>query len=768
MGIRGVKKIRYPNQKKKMMIFTIIFAGLVIAFSFGMSDASATSGDKIYVNTHGSDTWNGLSPTHTTGVNGPKASIKNATGTVNNHGTVYIANGIYSENNIHINNEMNIIGSSQRYTIVNGKNTGRIFLISPDIKVTISNLKLTRGNAGNNDGGAIYNKGTLTVNHCTFKNNTAKNGGGIFSNSTGVLNIKDSEFISNTATSGEELEINGGSAVWAGNTCKITDSTFTDNNASNSDSAAIFNLGNMKVDGSVFTGNIGGAIVNLRFMGLVGNLHVTDSEFTSNIVKYDGGGIFNDANADVSSSLFNGNIAKEEGGGICSFGNLNVTSCTFKFNSAVRKGGAIFIEPYFINSIVNIHFNRIVKNKANIGSGIYYPVIVGYEIPIVNASKNWWGLNSSPVGQIHGTVQYAPWLILSVNADPTTIYYGGTSTIKADLLHDSNGVYNNPVNGHVPNGIPLQFNPDWGSTIPQGAFTMDGLAETTFHADGKTLKTPVKVYAILDSENNVYATVNIHKSPTTIDVKNSIGYNSLPVNLKATLKDIFGNLLAGQKLKFTINGHDYMEVTNNKGIATLKYTPTSTGTFQFTVNYHGNSNYIDSHVSGTLTVNPSSYLYLKIYSSKQDPMPGESFTITYKLGNKGPDTAKNIRIYILLPKNFEISDVSGDGTWSFDPVTGQLLWKLADVQVGDPYLYITGVATTPGEYIFSSFVSSETFNLNRQVLFPFTINVVSETPNHEQASTISTTIPMQNTGASLFGLVLAILMVLGGSVLSKR
>ena len=31
---------------------------------------------------HGNDNWNGLNSTYTSGINGPKATIKNATGTV--------------------------------------------------------------------------------------------------------------------------------------------------------------------------------------------------------------------------------------------------------------------------------------------------------------------------------------------------------------------------------------------------------------------------------------------------------------------------------------------------------------------------------------------------------------------------------------------------------------------------------------------------------------------------------------------------------------
>ena len=58
---------------------------------------------------HGNDNWNGLNSTYTSGINGPKATIKNATGTVKSDGTVYIASGTYNENNIHNQHEHELL-----------------------------------------------------------------------------------------------------------------------------------------------------------------------------------------------------------------------------------------------------------------------------------------------------------------------------------------------------------------------------------------------------------------------------------------------------------------------------------------------------------------------------------------------------------------------------------------------------------------------------------------------------------------------------------
>ena len=83
-----------------------------------MGTVAAAPGDTIYVNgTSGNDDWDGQSAVFTSGTNGPKLSIKNATKTVNAGGTVKIANGQYTGVNntqIIINKNMNITRSKSK------------------------------------------------------------------------------------------------------------------------------------------------------------------------------------------------------------------------------------------------------------------------------------------------------------------------------------------------------------------------------------------------------------------------------------------------------------------------------------------------------------------------------------------------------------------------------------------------------------------------------------------------------------------------------
>lgn len=161
----------------------------------------------------------------TTG-SGPKSTIKNATGTVAENGTIYIAQGTYYESGINIDKSMNIIGENHENTIINGQQTGNgIFTINTGITVNIINLTLTNATTIDySNGGAIYNYGgTLTVKNSTFTNNTAYEGGAIINYNCGTLTVENCTFTGNTATYG--------GAIYNDGTLTINSSTFTSNTA---------------------------------------------------------------------------------------------------------------------------------------------------------------------------------------------------------------------------------------------------------------------------------------------------------------------------------------------------------------------------------------------------------------------------------------------------------------------------------------------------------------------------------------------------------
>ena len=119
---------------------------------------------------------------------------------------------------------------------------------------------------------------------------------------------------------------------------------------------------------------------------------------------------------------------------------------------------------------------------------------------------------------------------------------------------------------------------------------------------------------------------------------------------------------------------------------------------------------------------------------------------------------------IPLPDGFIVSNISGDGNWTYNNTTNTVTWTLTNVPKGDPYLYITGKVNKPGTYVFSSSISSDNYNINTEGVTPITIN----TANEVNATSSTRTIGMQETGLPITALILAILMVIGGLLPKKK
>lgn len=218
------------------------------------------------------------------------------------------------------------IDGEGRVTIRGGNQT-RLFYISADNNpstVTLKGLTLTEGNAGTEEGGAIRNVGTSTVNleNSTVISNTAERGGGIFS--TWRLNIRGSTITSNHANQ-------GGGVHGAG-------------------------IGEVTIEGSTISGNSAGQ----------------------------GGGLFllENTTTTVRRSTISGNRAGEEsgdieGGGIYAEGALTILSSTIVGNRAIgfKASGAGIMVRHNIsvaNSIIAANLNdgftsncaRLVPNEV--------------------------------------------------------------------------------------------------------------------------------------------------------------------------------------------------------------------------------------------------------------------------------------------------------------------------------------------------------------------------------------------------------------------
>ena len=155
---------------------------------------------------------------------------------------------------------------------------GGAIYIEPQATVTLNSSFVT-SNHSSGDGGGIYNRGTLIVHDSTLGSNIANtNGGGIFNNG-GTVTLHESYLISNQSQSGGGIyTVNG----------QVT-------------------LDRTAVRSSFISGQGGGIFV-------AGNTQITNSTFSNNRAQQ-GGALFTVANATILNATFNENRA-DQGGAI--------------------------------------------------------------------------------------------------------------------------------------------------------------------------------------------------------------------------------------------------------------------------------------------------------------------------------------------------------------------------------------------------------------------------------------------------------------------
>jgi len=180
-------------------------------------------------------------------------------------------------------------------------------------------------------GGMYIDEGSPTVRNCTFRSNTAQNGGGLVNWQNSNSTVINCTFTGNSAD-----DYGGGMFNQASSSPTVTSCTFSGNSAV-LNGGGMFNNYNSSptVTGCTFSGNSaeyggGGGMVN----GWDCSPTVTNCTFTGNTAD-DGGGIL--GTCTLTNCTFSGNSAVWGGGGMYGAGTL--TNCTFSGNSATWGGG---------------------------------------------------------------------------------------------------------------------------------------------------------------------------------------------------------------------------------------------------------------------------------------------------------------------------------------------------------------------------------------------------------------------------------------------
>jgi hypothetical protein len=288
-------------------------------------------------------------------------------------------------------------------------------------------------------GGGMFNESSSpTVTNCTFSENTAGSGGGMYNYSTENARLDNCTFIGNAAILG------GGMCNDCGSEPRATNCTFSGN-----------------------TAYCGGGMCNLSSSPAVMNC-----TFSGNTVIYgdplhwDGGGIYNASSSPVvTNCTFSGNSAAR-GGGICNYDHSSpqITNSAFTAN---RRGG-MFNYVYSSPTVTNCTFSGHPRHGAVNNYDYCSPAL---------ANCIFWG---NAGGEIVNDDTSAP----TVTYSDVQGGYEGTGNI------DANPLFVDPSNGdfRLASGSPCVDAGD-NSVVPADTLDLDGDGDTDepipFDLDGR-------------------------------------------------------------------------------------------------------------------------------------------------------------------------------------------------------------------------------------------------------------------------------------------
>lgn len=233
-----------------------------------------------------------------------------------------------------INSTLIINGAGQSSTIIDGNDLDRVFHITGNFKVAMTNLTIQDGNqtgTGLGGGGIANLSGTLFLTNVTVTSNLAfEPGGALFNGGTATLN--GVTITSNSASTGGGI-INTG-------TLNITQSLIRDNSSTTGTGGGIANtFGGMTITFTIIANNVAttsGSGGGMDILG--GSTKIENSTISGNVASGTGGGIKTgfDAIVTIINSTISGNSAGTTGGGVSvNGGTVSIASTTITENNPI-------------------------------------------------------------------------------------------------------------------------------------------------------------------------------------------------------------------------------------------------------------------------------------------------------------------------------------------------------------------------------------------------------------------------------------------------
>ena len=182
-------------------------------------------------------------------------------------------------NQLVVGEDLTIVGLGADQLTIDADNRVRHFQVEPGVTLTMSDVTLDNGNAGEGtNGGAIYSDGTLVLTDCVLSNNRAGiDGGAIYGSSQSPsISLTDCDLLSNTAVG------LGGGVYRHNGQLSLSGGRFEQNRATTGGGVYSKGSGALSIDGTDFTDNEavtdGGAVRTGQATTITGGAEFLDNQ----------------------------------------------------------------------------------------------------------------------------------------------------------------------------------------------------------------------------------------------------------------------------------------------------------------------------------------------------------------------------------------------------------------------------------------------------------------------------------------------------------
>ncbi|MBQ9159840.1 MAG: DUF11 domain-containing protein [Methanobrevibacter sp.] len=560
----------------------------------------------------------------------------------------------------------------------------------------INNYAVSQNGVSHGGAGCVRN-GTSYVN-CVFINNAADHGGALTFHASGNLN--NCEFYSNTATA------YGGAVSIAleQNTMDLTvnDCTFNDNSAPLGGAMRLSGM-NIEIKNSNYNNNYASEYGGAVAVDAV-DVCVDGSTFNDNVANINGGAVYiNGKNTEISNSYFIGNDAIPDvnklndglGGAIY----VNSTQATIKNNvlnlNTARNGSAVYYGKS--GQSLRLENNVMYQNQAWVYALPVYAHDIYYGETEHIGSIIYGGNNIAKYNNLAvSNAIYNAAVNEHINIDGETPVSGATMDGR---LYQDDREYNMNIHLKVTyqDGSVVYDNTLSSSYLGEVSDELNGLEPGTYYVTsthdedtyykGITNSTSFRVIPKVDNAILKAAGQEEYNYGDKVIWTLTIANNGPNAATNVVVKDVLPDGLA----YISSDGGNYNSRTgvltfenlavNEVRVVNILTEIRKTGTISNRASVSSDEYDIDStnnQDDSTIYVKPASDMQITKLVSNSTPNYKDEITWSLVVKNNGPDKATGVKVYDILPKSLIwMSDNSDD---KYNPETG--LWNIGELANG--------------------------------------------------------------------------------------